>query len=224
MVASRSVRHRGGVAAYLATVILDWQKEKEGSVCALRDSLFPSQNPSERQKRVSLKKWCFGRVRSGRAVCSSFLDHMAAGNAAVTRPYPSPPKLTTMGTWYCRRHETLLSLQKKMQNCCRPQEKRRVITHWMEQCQRKQVIYWIGQCQCRSAEYTGSEMLSARVHSHCLEEASPACSAARPASAGCHDSHDCLRQCLSSRCVVSDVLLEGSTSLLPPSPISSPQQ
>jgi len=109
---------------------------------------------------------------------SSFLDHMPAGNAAVTRPYRSPPKLNTMGTWYCRRHKTLFSLQKSMQNCCRPQEKRRVTTHWMEQCQRKQVIHWMGQCQCRSPEYTGSEMLSAGVHSHCLVESSPACSAA----------------------------------------------
>ena len=180
--ASRCVRHRREVAAYLATVTLDGRKKKEGSVCALSDSLFPSQDPSEHQKRVSLKKWCFGRVRPGRAVCSSFLDHMPAGNAAVTRPYRSPPKLKTMGTWYCRRHKTLFSLQKNMQNCCRPQEKRRVTTHWMEQCQRKQVIHWMGQCQCRSAEYTGSEMLSAGVHSHCLVESSPACSAARPLS------------------------------------------
>ena len=146
---------------------------------------------------------------------------MAAGNAAWTRPYRSPPKLKKMGTWYCRRHETLFSLQKKMQNCCRPQEKRRVTTHWMEQCQRKQVIHWIGQCQCRSAEYTGSEMLSAGVHSHCLVESSQALSAARPPSVGCHD---CRRQCLFFRCVVSGVLIEGSTSLLPPSPISSPKQ
>jgi len=157
--ASRQVRHRREVAAYLATVTLDGRKKKEGSVCALSDSLFPSQDPAEHQKRVSLKKWCFGRVRPRRAVCSSFLDNIPAGNAAVTRPYRSPPKLKTMGTWYCRRHKTLCSLQKNMQNCCRPQEKRRVTTHWMEQCQRKQVIHWMGQCQCRSAEYTGSEML-----------------------------------------------------------------
>jgi len=37
---------------------------------------------------------------------------------------------------YYRTHKTLFSVQKNMQNCYRPQEKRRVTTQWMEQYQR----------------------------------------------------------------------------------------
>jgi len=43
--ASRRAGHRGGVAVNLAALNLDGRKEKEGSVCALSDSLFPSQDP-----------------------------------------------------------------------------------------------------------------------------------------------------------------------------------
>jgi len=163
-------------------VTLDGRKKKEGSVCALSDSLFPSQDPSEHQKRVSLKKWCFGRVRPGRAVCSSFLDHMPAGNAAVTRPYRSPPKLKTMGTWYCRRHKTLFLCKKICRNVVGNKRSAESQPTGWNSVRKKQVIHWMGQCQYRSAEYTGSEMLSAGVHSHCLVESSPACSAARPLS------------------------------------------
>jgi len=176
-VASRRVRHRREVAAYLATVTLDGRKKKEESVYALSNSLFSSQDPSEHQKRVSLKKWCFCRVRPGRAVLLLLGPH-ASGERGGDQTIPISTKVEHNGDMYCRRHKTLFSLQKSMQNCCRPQEKRRVTTHWMEQCQRKQVIHWMGQCQCRSPEYTGSEMLSAGVHSHCLVESSPACSAA----------------------------------------------
>ena len=142
---------------------LDWRTQKEGSFWTISDSLFLSQDPSDHQELVSLKTVFIGRVWPGHALCSSFLDHMPAGNTAVTRPCRYPLQLTKTGTCYYRRHKTLFSLQNNMQNCYRPQEKRRVTTHWMEQCQKKHMIHWIGQCQCRSAEYTGSHMLSAGV-------------------------------------------------------------
>jgi len=72
-----------------------------------------------------------------------------------------------------------------MQSCCRQKEKRKVATHWIEQCQRKYIIHWIGQCQSRSAEYTGSETLSEGLRSHCLVERSPVSSAFLPPSYGC---------------------------------------
>jgi len=48
-------------------------------------------------------------------------------------------------------------LQEKKQNCYRQQVKRRVPTHWIEQCQRKCMIHCFGQCQSQSAENTGFE-------------------------------------------------------------------
>jgi len=82
----------------------------------------------------------------------------------------------------------LFCLQEKKQNCYRQQVKRRVPTHWIEQCQRKYMIHWFGQCQSRSAENTGFETLSEGVHSHCLVEP--------PRS---WDGYDCRRQCLFCR-------------------------
>jgi len=77
--------------------------------------------------------------------------------------------------------------QEKMQNCYRQQEKRRVGTHWIEQCHRECMIHRIGKCPSRSAEYTGSETLSEGVHSHCLEQPSPVSSASVPPSASYQD-------------------------------------
>ena len=78
----------------------------------------------------------------------------------MIRPYQHSSKLSRTGTWYYRWHSMLLFRPEKKQNRCRQEEKRRVLTHWIEQCQKKRVIHWTGQCQCRSAEYTGSAELS----------------------------------------------------------------
>jgi len=121
-----------------------------------------------------------------------------------------------MGKGCCRRYAAFLFLQEQMQNCYRQQEKRRVATHWIEQCQRKYMIHWIGQCQSRSAEHTGFEALSKGVHSHCLVKPTAVSSASVPPSTGCQDGYDCSRQCLSVVYTVSDTLSEGFISLLPP--------
>ena len=113
--------------------------------------------------------------------------------------------------------------QEKMQNCFKQQKKRRVGTHWIEQCQRECMIHRIGQCRSRSAEYTGSEPLSEGVHSHCLEQPSPVSSASVPPSASYQDGYDCSRQSLSVDHTVSDTLSERSISPLPPFPITAPQ-
>jgi len=113
--------------------------------------------------------------------------------------------------------------QEKMRNCYTQQEKRKVGTHWIEQCQRECMIHRIGQCRSRSAEYTGPETLSEGVHSHCLEQPSPDSSASVPPSASYQDGYNCSRQSLFFDQSVSETLSESSTSPLPPFPITAPQ-
>ena len=65
--------------------------------------------------RPTLKKWCFGRVRPGHAVRSSFLDLMAVCNPAVTRPYRLPENLNKKGKGCFRRYAVLFFCQKRCQ-------------------------------------------------------------------------------------------------------------
>jgi len=75
-------------------------------------------------------------------------------------------------------------LREKEQNSCRQERKRRVVTHWIGQCQQQHVIHWIYQCQCQSAVYNGSDALSKGVLTHLLMEVSPVCSVPMPLSVG----------------------------------------
>ena len=99
------------------------------------------------------KKWCFGQVPPRRAVRSSLSDQMAAEYYATTKPYQLMWKLIRMGTEYCKRHVVTFMLREKKQNSRRQEKKRKVIAHWIGQCQHQLVIHGIDQCQCQSAVY-----------------------------------------------------------------------
>jgi len=75
-------------------------------------------------------------------------------------------------------------LPEKKQNSRRQEKKRRVVTHWIGQCQHRHVIHWIDQCQCQSAVYNESDALSEGVLTHLLMGVSPACSVPMPPSVG----------------------------------------
>jgi len=75
-------------------------------------------------------------------------------------------------------------LREKKQNSRRQEKKRRVVTHWIGQCQHQHVIHCIDQCQCQSAVYNESDALSEGVLTHLLMEVSPACSVPMPSSVG----------------------------------------
>lgn len=113
-----------------------------------------------------------------------------------------------------------LFLQEELQDCRRQQEKRRVTTHWIDQCQRNFTIRWIGKCQSRSPEDTETAARSEEVHSHSLVKPSPVSSASASPSAGYQAGYDCSRQCLFVVYAVFDVVPEGSVSPLPPIPVS----
>ena len=147
---------------------------------------------------------------------------MAACNPAVTRPYRLPQKLNIMGKGCFRRYAVFFFLQEKMQNCYRQQVKRRVPTHWIEQCQKKYMIHWFGQCQSRSAEYTGFETLSEGVHSHCLVEPSPVSSASVPPQLAPGTAATAVVSAFSVVYTMSETLSEEAISPLPPFPVSAP--
>jgi len=67
---------------------------------------------------------------------------MEVSDAVVTRPFRLQTIGNRMGKGCCRTCAPFRFLQEVMQNCYRQQEKRRVATHWIEQCQRKYMIHY----------------------------------------------------------------------------------